>query len=132
MSKKKAAEPNLFGVQPKPRATPDKPKTPDGAMSRVIALTRELHEGRFAEPPVVTKRDAALLKTLVLKFGEGKVAERLRAYYAWEDRYVAESGYAIHVFYREWNRLTAKVQREATRHEVPDLTDYLAKMKGKR
>lgn len=108
-----ADEPNLFGVRHRKKV--ERPKTPTGAMTKLIGQYKAGYERRFSEPPVVTKRDGQMLKTLVLKFGEQTVAERLAAYLAWDDRFAEESGFAINTFYNSWSRLTAYVKQRQRR-----------------
>lgn len=107
-------EPNLFGTTRK--AKKEVQKTPSGAMHRLIGQYRAGYERRFNEPPMFTPRDSRMLKQLVLQFGEATVSERLAAYLRWDDRFAEESGYAIHVLYSSWSRLTAHVKASARRN----------------
>jgi len=131
MRKKQPATPNLFGVTAKP--SPARKPTTNGAVQRLIGLHISRYRDRFSEPPVITKRDGQMLKTLVLKFGEETVRERLTVYHAWEDRFAEESGYAIPTFYHSWSRHTAIVKRKDAVRPVPTAettAEYLRKLRG--
>lgn len=128
------SDPDLFDVkrrQPRKKSAP----APDGAVQQLLGIYRAAYERRFHELPVITKKDAALLKALILKFGQEKVESRLKAFFGWEDRFVQECGYTLAMLYREWNRLTAYLQQQQarTKTSVPDVQQtqkYLAAMRA--
>lgn len=99
-------------------------------MQRLIGLHKTNYERRFSEPPVITKRDGQMLKTLVLKFGETTVGERLTAYHALEDEWVATRGYDIYTFYNSWARLAAQAKAKPKKESVPDAVETLRRLRG--
>lgn len=123
--------PDLFDVKRKalrPKPTP----APSGVIQHLIGLYRLGYEGRFGEPPVVLKRDGPILRGLVQQFGAAKVEQRLRAYLAWDDQFVVDSGYALTMFHACWNRLAARVCATTQQREMSsDRTDaYLRSLKS--
>lgn len=100
-------EPNLFDVAPRPKRKPS-PPAQGGAVQKLIGVYVERYTARFGEPPVILKRDGAILKSLVGQFGLEKVDQRLRAFMGWDDSYVVESGFALTMFQSSWNRLAAR------------------------
>jgi len=103
-------EPDLFNVRrkkPKQKAT-----TPPGVLQRIFAIYREAYQKRVGEQPMILKSDGALIKRLVSVYGADKVEGRLRAFMALGDSFVVDSGYALAVFYRQWNRWAARAAPE--------------------
>ena len=106
------SEPDLFNVKRKPPKV--KMTTPPGVLQRLFAIYREEYTKRVGEQPVIMQSDGALVKRLVSIYGAAKVEGRLRAFLALDDPFILESGFALGVFYRQWNRLAmraAKVNR---------------------
>jgi len=123
----------LFGGPAGPTKRAKAPQTPPGVIHGLIQAYVAAYTAKFAEPPVIYKRDGPLLAQLVRQFGAGKVEERFRAYLAWDDPYIIETGYSIDGFHRQWNRLAARValQRPAASRDGAETTDqYLKRMKG--
>lgn len=100
-------EPNLFDIQPKQQRK-QAPSAPPQTVQRLIGVYRIGYERRFHEPPVILKRDGAILKSLINQFGPDKVEQRLRAFLQWDDSFVVDSGYALTMFQSCWNRLAAR------------------------
>jgi hypothetical protein len=107
-----SSEPNLFGITPRVQRKPA-PSAPPGIVQNLICVYRNLYEKQFHEPPVILKRDGAILKSLVMQFGGDKVEQRLRAFMQWGDQYVIDSGFALTMFQASWNRLAAKCASQA-------------------
>lgn len=99
--------PNLFDIAPKPKRK-TQPPAPSGVVQNLIRVYVERYTCRFNEPPVVLKRDGAILKSLVMQFGADKVEQRLRAFMDWDDSFVVDSGFALTMFQSCWNRLAAR------------------------
>jgi hypothetical protein len=116
------SHPNLFGIDAR-RSKPQKvtEPAPPHAIQNLISIYAEAYTRRFAEPPVVLKRDGPLLKRLVMQFGVVKVEQRLRAFMAWDDEFVVNSGFALTCFHTNWNRLAAKVVQERPSERGPVL-----------
>jgi hypothetical protein len=106
------SEPNLFGITPRTQRKPA-PSAPPGVIQNLIGVYRQLYERQFHEPPVILKRDGAILKSLVMQFGAEKVEQRLRAFMSWGDTFVVDSGFALTMFQSCWNRLAAKCASQA-------------------
>lgn len=100
-------EPNLFDVDA-PKRKAKKPVDPP-AVQGLIRLYVELYEKKRGEPPVVLKKDGAALQRLVRTYGPAKVEQRLRAFMAWDDPFVTDSGYSLALLQGLWNRLAARV-----------------------
>ena len=125
---------DLFDVGRKRKPLKAEP-APPGAIQNLLSLYRQGYERRFHEPPVILKRDGPLLRNLIQQFGALKVEQRLRAYLAWDDEFVVNSGYALTVFHSNWNRLAARVvqhQAPEQRRGVDETEAYLSRMKAVR
>lgn len=91
------------------------------------------YEQRHGEKPAVEPRDGKTLKEMATQFGEELVAQRLDAYLAWDDPFVADAGWPVYLFRRCWNRLAQQVlktQRQqrgsvarGCQHQPPCSTD---------
>lgn len=103
---------DLFDVRRK-AARAKAPAAPAGAVQHLLSLYRAGYERRFHEPPVILKRDGALLKSLIKQFGQEKVEARLKAFLAWDDSFVVDSGFALSLLHSCWNRLAAKCVQAA-------------------
>lgn len=105
---------------------------PPGVIQNLLTIYRQGYERRFHEPPVILKRDGPLLRSLVKQFGALKVEQRLRAFLAWDDDFVVNSGYALSMFHSCWNRLAARcVQQTPDRYRgVEETQAYLSKLKA--
>ena len=122
------SDPDLFGVRKKARAK--KPPVPNGAVQRLIGVYVAGYKLRFNEPPVITKADGALLKSLITTYGDQKVEQRLRAYINWDDPFVLKSGYSLRIFHVKWNELAARLKpvRTSESHGVIPDADETKKM----
>lgn len=124
---------DLFGVGRKAR--PERKKAPvDGPVHELIKIYRDGYTRQFGEPPLVHKSDGKVLRDLVVQFGFEKVKARLEAFLAWDDPYVRDNAYALHVFHRQWNRLAAMVVSSGPRptRGVPDARrtdEYLRRLR---
>lgn len=123
--------PDLFDVNRK-SSRPRKPATAPLLLQKLFAIYRDGYERRFSEPPVILKRDGPILAGLVRQFGIEKVEARLRAFLAWDDQYVIDSGFALSMFHASWNRLAARLCAEpAPREMTADRTAaYLRDLRG--
>ena len=124
-------EPDLFGVGRKAKQKKSAPLGMTHALQRLFGVYRELYEHRVQEPPVILKQHGAFLKTLITKYGAEKVEQRLRLFLTSEDRFIVDSGFALDVFYRQWNRLAVQAQNQAPRSSIPDAdrtADYMKRM----
>ena len=126
------SEPNLFGVEPKPKRE-KAPAVPGGAVQRLISLWIGLFEKRFKEKPVITARDGAALKRLVSHAGAEAVERRLPRYLELDDPYIANEGYPLALLQRSWNKLIVADRRDnSTRTPDADRTaEYLRKLRHK-
>lgn len=125
------SDPDLFGVKRDKPARRKAPPAPAGAVQHLIGVYKALYEARFRELPVVLQRDGAVLKSLVVAYGAEKVEARLQAFMAWDDRFVAESGYALTLLQSQWNRLAAMVLQAAEpRGLVPDAEQTRTYLQG--
>jgi hypothetical protein len=127
---------NLFGIDTRKRKAVKKTEpAPPGVIQNLISVYKQGYERRFNEPPVVLKSDGPLLKNLVKQFGAVKVEQRLRAFMAWDDQFVVDSGFSLRMLHTRWNALAAKCvqERPAERGAVPsaDATSaYLQRLKS--
>lgn len=103
----------LFGGAADKPARPKAPSVAPGVIHALLASYVAAFQKRFGEPPVIYKKDAPLLAQLVRQHGPAKVEARFRAYLAWDDPFIVESGYSIDGFYRQWNRLAVRESRQA-------------------
>ena len=117
---------------PGPTPKPAKDKAPPAALHGLMAQYRDGYAQLVGEPPHVLARDWAILKRLVAEFGAEKVADRLKAFLAWDDPYVRSTGYALHVFDRQWNSLAASLLPGKPPARVPDAERTDAYRKGLR
>ncbi len=127
--------PNLFGIDTSKRKPQKKEPTPPGVLQNLISIYRQAYERRFGEPPVILKSDGPLLRNLCQQFGAIKVEQRLRAFMAWDDQFVIDSGFSLRMLHTRWNALAAKCvqERPAERGSVPsaDATSaYLRNLKS--
>ena len=127
-------EPNLFDIHPKQHRKPA-PSAPPQTVQRLIGVYRTCYEHRFHEPPVVMKRDGAILKSLIVQFGPDKVEQRLRAFMQWDDTFVVDSGYALTLFQSCWNRLAARCltsqsSTQATDSGIEKTKQYLRNLRA--
>lgn len=126
---------DLFGVGRKARPAKQQKAPVDGPVHELLGIYRDGYTRQFGEPPLVHKSDGKVLRDLVVQFGHEKVRARLLAFLEWDDQYVRENAYALHVFHRQWNRLAAMVVSSAPRQQtrgVPDAKrtdDYLRRLR---
>jgi hypothetical protein len=130
-----ASAPNLFGIDSPKRKPLKKEPANHIAVNGLIAIYKQGYERRFNEPPVILKSDGPLLYKLVEQFGAAKVEQRLRAFMAWDDQFVIDSGFSLRMLHTRWNALAAKCvqERPAERGTVPgaDATSaYLRQLKS--
>ncbi len=100
-------EPNLFGIQIQPPAKRARAPVADGAVTTLIHLYVALYSELLGEKPLITKKDGALLKRLVITYGATVVEERLRVYLAWPDPYIRARGYTLALLYSKWQEVAA-------------------------
>ncbi len=104
---------NLFGIDStKKKPAKASPPAPAHAIQSLIGIYRQAFEKKFGEPPVVLKSDGAILKGLVTTYGSLKVEQRLRAFMAWEDEFVVNSGFSLRMLHTRWNALAARCAQE--------------------
>lgn len=104
---------NLFGIDTRKSKPVKKTEpAPPGVIQNLISIYKQGYEKRFGEPPVVLKSDGSLLKNLVQTFGAVKVEQRLRAFMAWDDQFVVDSGFSLRMLHTRWNALAAKCVQE--------------------
>lgn len=104
---------NLFGIDTSKRKAIKKAEpAPPGVIQNLIGIYKQAYERRFAEPPVILKSDGPLLRNLVKTFGAVKVEQRLRAFMAWDDQFVIDSGFSLRMLHTRWNALAAKCVQE--------------------
>jgi hypothetical protein len=73
---------------------------------RVMDHYHNLFVDRFGVKPFINGgKDGALLKKVVLTYGEEKVRGLLSAFFASEDRFIKESGYSVGAFVSQVNKL---------------------------
>ncbi len=127
-------EPNLFDVRRKAKRKAVAP-VPGGAVQRLIGIWVGLYERRFGEKPVITPRDGAALKRLVLHAGADVVEHRLPLFLELDDAYIAGEGYPLVLLQSAWNKLIAAEHTTPAPRQVrdADATDrYLRRLKGDR
>lgn len=111
---------NLFGIDTRKSKTIKKAEpAPPGVIQNLISIYKQGYERRFHEPPVVLKSDGPLLKNLVKQFGAVKVEQRLRAFMAWDDQFVVDSGFSLRMLHTRWNALAAKCVQERPAERGP-------------
>lgn len=111
---------NLFGIDAKKRtAAQKKPPVAPGVLHNLIAIYVAGYEKKFGEPPVILKSDGPLLTNLVRQFGPLKVEQRLRAFMAWDDQFVVDSGFSLRMLHTRWNALAAKCVQERPAERGP-------------
>jgi hypothetical protein len=104
---------NLFGIDTSKRKPLRQTEpAPPGVIQNLISVYRQAYERRFDEPPVILKSDGPLLRNLVKQFGALKVEQRLRAFMAWDDQFVIDSGFSLRMLHTRWNALAAKCVQE--------------------
>ena len=127
-------DPNLFGIERREKVRRKAPSADPVQVQDLIRQYASGYQAQFGEPPVVYKSDGPLLRSLVAQFGAARVRERLAAFLVWDDPYVRSTGYALHVFHRQWNRLAAHVIPAApARSHVPDAdatAEYRKRLRG--
>ncbi len=80
-------------------------RKPDPPGKLLTGLYVSGYERRHGEKPIVQPGDGKLFIMLASQFGVDLVAQRLDAYIAWDDPYIAEAGWPVYLFKRCWNRL---------------------------
>jgi hypothetical protein len=112
---------NLFGIDTSKRKPLKKTEpAPPGAIQNLIGIYKQAYERRFHEPPVILKSDGPLLRNLVKTFGAVKVEQRLRAFMAWDDEFVVNSGFSLRMLHTRWNALAARSVNTTERSTVAD------------
>lgn len=104
---------DLLDDDSKPRPRPPSRYT---ETQQLTGFYRAEYQKRFGETPVIEPRDAKILKDLIGQFGAPKVRSRLSEYLRWEDEYVANAGYPLWLFRRDWNRLTSVLLKRTLRN----------------
>lgn len=110
---------NLFGIEKKSAKAEKKTPVAPQAVHNLISIYKQAYERKFGEPPVILKSDGPLLSKLVQQFGPMKVEQRLRAFMAWDDEFVVNSGYSLRMLHTRWNALAARVWQERPAERGP-------------
>lgn len=123
---------NLFGMTPTPKRQKAAP-VPGGAVQQLIGQYCTLFAACFSgERPVITPRDGKALKDMVTQSGVEKVAQRLPLYVGMDDTYLRGEGYPLRLMPGAWNKLTARLQQQASAPpavEAQRTADYLRKIR---
>jgi hypothetical protein len=108
----------LFALERKRRSKPT--PAPDNAVHRLIAIWVGLFRQRFRERPIVTPKDGAALKRLLVQTqDEAVIARRLPLYFDLDDAYLQQNGFPLAQLPASWNRLIA-IDAQRTQSRVPD------------
>lgn len=89
-----------------------RPADPDVSRLQTAAMMHyaERYQARFDEPPNIDKKDWALMKRLIEKYGAEKVRARIEAFLRLDDEFLAQrTGYTIPAFYSQWDRLCSLI-----------------------
>lgn len=113
-------DPDLFDVRRRKKRAPA-PPVPNGAVQHLLGRYVAYYTTKFGEPPVITKKDGAILKRLVLAYGEETVAERMKLYLRWQDPFVVKSAWSIGVLHVKWNEVTLLAKPHAGPRSTPDV-----------
>lgn len=135
MGNSSVTHPNLFGIDTSKRQPLKKSEpAPPGALQKLIGIYKQAYEQKFHEPPVILKSDGPILRNLVKQFGAVKVEHRLRAFMAWDDQFVIDSGYSLRMLHTRWNALAARSVQEnrAERTSVPNVEATAAYLQNRR
>lgn len=127
------SHPNLFGIDTTKRKPIQKAEpAPPGVLQGLIGIYKQAYERKFHEPPVILKSDGPILRNLVKQFGAVKVEQRLRAFMAWDDQFVIDSGFSLRMLHTRWNALAAKCVQQPERSSVPSVEATAAYLQQRR